>query len=161
MPRGGRFRPDPGFRGEPVTGHNPARHAMGRKSDKKPWIDLGGPVGGLTSNPFASLPRSGESATNPASPAEEIVSSDACDGGVVEVRFERKGRGGKEVTVARWLSEAPDDAALRQIARDCGRALGAGARIEAGSVVVQGRQVDRVASYLETSCRVKVKRGTS
>ena len=134
---------------------------MGRKSDKKAWIDLGGPVGGLRHSPFASLPRPGENATDPVRPARGKVSTDAVDAGVVEVRFERKGRGGKEVTVARWLSQVPNEAALRKIARGCAKALGAGARLEAGSLVIQGRQVDRVASYLEAVCGVNVKRGTS
>lgn len=134
---------------------------MGRKSDRKGRIDLGGPTGGLSSNPFASLARSKPQSPEPEVAPEGLATGGTVARGTVEVRFERKGRGGKEVTVARWLSTPPDEEALERIARGCAKALGAGARVEADSLVIQGRQVDRVASHLETVCGLSVTRGAS
>jgi translation initiation factor 1 len=67
--------------------------------------------------------------------------------GRVTVRRERKGRGGKAVTIA----EGPGLAGhpLERHARDVGRALGTGARVEGGTLVVQGEQVERLAAWLE------------
>ncbi len=134
---------------------------MGRSSDKKARIDLDGPVGGLTSNPFASLARSAEKSPMPEAPAKECASAEPPTGGTVEVRYERKGHGGKEATVVRWLSDSPDASALRELSRSCARALGAGVRGGADSLVIQGRQVDRVAAYLEDVHGMTVRRGAS
>lgn len=134
---------------------------MGRKSDRKGRIDLGGPTGGLTSNPFASLARSRPQSPEPEIAPEGLATVGALAGGTVEVRFERKGRGGKEVTVARWLSTPPDEEALERLARGCAKALGAGARVEADTLVIQGRQVHRVATLLERVCGLSVTRGAS
>lgn len=136
---------------------------MRRRGEKRPRIDLAGPEGGLSSNPFASLSRrrARTSSPDPDAPAQESASPKPSGSETVEVRFERKGRGGKAVTVVRWLSDPPSDDALQELARACARALGAGARGEAGSLVIQGRQVDRVAMYLADRLGVTVKRGTS
>ncbi len=133
---------------------------MGRGGEKNTRIDLGGPEGGLSSNPFASLASSMQPAA-PGDPAHAPCAEEGAGEGPVEVRFDRKGRGGKAVTVARWLSEPPDEAVLEGIARACARALGAGARVEASALVVQGRQVERVAAYLEGVRGLKVERGAS
>jgi len=90
---------------------------MGRKSDRKGRIDLGGPTGGLSSNPFASLARSKPQSPEPEVAPEGLATGGTVARGTVEVRFERKGRGGKEVTVARWLSTPPDEEALERLAR--------------------------------------------
>ena len=134
---------------------------MGRKSDRKGRIDLGGPSGGLSSNPFALLGQSKQHSPKPDGASDCPATVEAIGPGTVEVRFERKGRGGKEVTVARWLSARPDEETLERLARGCAKALGAGARVEDDSLVIQGRQVDRVALHLETVCGLGVPRGAS
>lgn len=134
---------------------------MGRNSEKRTRIDLGGPAGGLSSNPFASLARRSASPSKPEASAQESASVELSDSGVVEVRFERKGRGGKEVTIAQWLSGAPSDDVLHELARDCAKALGAGVRGGDGCLLIQGRQVERVAAYLADQRGVTVKRGNT
>lgn len=62
------------------------------------------------------------------------------------VRRERKGRGGKTATVVEGIRVSAS--ALERIARALRRALGCGAGVEDGCVVVQGDQVDRVERWL-------------
>lgn len=77
------------------------------------------------------------------------------------MRFERKGRGGKDVTVVRWMGAAPRQDALENLARACAKELGTGARVEGDSIVLQGRQVDRLANHLESTRGLRVQRGAS
>lgn len=56
----------------------------------------------------------------------------------------RAGRGGKTVTIVRGI----DDAHLTDAARALKKALGVGATVEEGGVVVQGDQVDRLRAWL-------------
>jgi translation initiation factor 1 len=62
------------------------------------------------------------------------------------VRRERKGRGGKTATVIEGIRVSPS--ALERIARDLRRALGCGASVEEGRLVVQGDLVARVERWL-------------
>jgi translation initiation factor 1 len=62
------------------------------------------------------------------------------------VRRERKGRGGKTATVVEGIRVSPS--ALERMARALRRALGCGASVEDGCLVVQGDQVDRVERWL-------------
>lgn len=142
------------------------------KRDRK--IDLSGP-GGLTHNPFAAL-RGRDSATDgPSDAVEDPAGAEgvteggvsegggtgALEGSHVVVRHERKGRGGKTVTVATWKSPSePDADALTTLARALARSLGAGVRVEEGDLVVQGEMVDRVAVRLEEVLGARVVRGT-
>jgi len=75
----------------------------------------------------------------------------------VTVRRERAGRGGKTVTVA----EGPGFAGrtLEPLAREAGRALGVGARVEKGALVVQGDQCERLAAWLAGRGFERVVRG--
>lgn len=77
--------------------------------------------------------------------------------GRVTVRREKKGHGGKAVTIAEGpaLSGHP----LATYAKELARALGSGARVEAASLVVQGEQVERVAAWLEQRGFTQVGRG--
>jgi translation initiation factor 1 len=108
------------------------------------------PREGLTHNPFASLRRpSGEpAAREPAPEPAPRVERAAVEGapGRVVVRRERKGRGGKAVT----LADGPGLAALDlpELARAAARALGVGARVEDGALVVQGEQTERLSAWL-------------
>jgi translation initiation factor 1 len=75
----------------------------------------------------------------------------------VTVRRERAGRGGKTVTVA----EGPGFAGrkLEPLAREAARALGVGARVEDGALVLQGDQSERLAAWLAERGFGRVERG--
>ena len=99
-------------------------------------------------NPFASLkdklvvPRA---AAPREMPAREI---DAPRGPArAVVRLERKGRGGKEVTVVEQLALPP--AALREWLKSLKAALGCGGAVEGDALVLQGDHRDRVRALLE------------
>ncbi len=64
----------------------------------------------------------------------------------IVVRREKKGRGGKAVTIVEGAGLAGHD--LAELARDLAKSLGAGARVEAGAIVVQGEQSERVVAAL-------------
>jgi len=64
----------------------------------------------------------------------------------VTVRRERSGRGGKTVMIAEGPGLAGRD--LDALAREIARGLGTGARVEDGTIVVQGEQPDRLVSWL-------------
>jgi translation initiation factor 1 len=62
------------------------------------------------------------------------------------MRLERKGRGGKAVTV---LSGLPGPtAALADLARDLKTACGAGGTLKGSEIEIQGDQRDRLEAYL-------------
>ncbi|MBW1881456.1 MAG: translation initiation factor [Deltaproteobacteria bacterium] len=63
----------------------------------------------------------------------------------VAVRFSRKGRRGKTVTLVSGVTSGRE-AVLAKLRRE----LGVGARIEGEQLVVQGHQVERVARWLES-----------
>ena len=62
------------------------------------------------------------------------------------IRLERKGRGGKEVTVVDQLALA--DGELLEWLRDLKQQLGCGGSIEGGALVLQGNQCRRVRTFL-------------
>jgi translation initiation factor 1 len=70
------------------------------------------------------------------------------------VRLERKGRGGKEVTVIEKLELPPR--ALGAWADELKRSLGCGGVVEGAAIVVQGDQRDRVRRWLEVRGVAKV-----
>lgn len=74
------------------------------------------------------------------------------------VRRERKGRGGKTVTVVQWPDGA-EDAALDALAKELRKALGTAAQREEASVAVQGDIADRVAAWLAGRGAGRVVRG--
>jgi translation initiation factor 1 len=63
------------------------------------------------------------------------------------VRMERKGRGGKEVTVVDKLGLRP--AELERWCRDLKQALGCGGAVDGDLIVLQGDLRPRIASVLE------------
>jgi translation initiation factor 1 len=63
------------------------------------------------------------------------------------VRLERKGRGGKEVTVVSHLALAPAD--LEAWLKALKNGLGCGGQVEGDLLVLQGDQRDRVVALLE------------
>lgn len=77
-------------------------------------------------------------------------------GGKVVVRRERKGRGGKTVTVVSGL--AAD--ALEKTAKRMRKSLGCGSSVEGETIVLQGDQTDRAAAWLEGEGIKRVVRGS-
>lgn len=63
------------------------------------------------------------------------------------MRLERKGRGGKEVTVVEKLELPP--AALEKWGKALKQSLGCGGVVEGRDLVVQGDQRERVKAWLE------------
>ena len=63
------------------------------------------------------------------------------------VRYERKGRGGKEATVVEQLALSPEERAEWLLAMK--QALGCGGVLEGESLVLQGDQRTRVRAWLE------------
>lgn len=75
----------------------------------------------------------------------------------VVVRRERKGHGGRTVTRLEGLDLPEAD--LEALAREAGRALGCGGRLEDGVPVVQGDPGDRLEAWLRERGARKVVRG--
>ncbi len=74
--------------------------------------------------------------------------------GFARVGCEKKGRGGKTVTVVRGL--AMDPAALLVMARKLKTVCGSGGTVSDGTIEIQGDQVQRVVQTLQAhGCRVK------
>ncbi|MBL8863099.1 MAG: translation initiation factor [Planctomycetes bacterium] len=112
----------------------------------------------LRHSPFAALRRDGPAPASsvtsalPAGPATRAASPDGVRPGAsagraaLVVRREKKGRGGKAVTIAAGPALTASD--LEALARAAAKALGAGARAEDGALVVQGEQTERLAAWL-------------
>jgi len=154
-------------------------------------VDLGAEgEQGLTHNPFAALRRGapgvpgskggpgvpgegGEAATAREEPVEVSPDRAMEAGAHWLVRKERKGRGGKVVTIVSSLAGVDvrdlgdlarggkvvtivsslagvDVRDLGDLARALGQRLGTGARVKGGEVVVQGELSERVARFLES-----------
>jgi translation initiation factor 1 len=75
----------------------------------------------------------------------------------VTVRRERAGRGGKTVTIAAGPGLAGLE--LEPLAGEAARALGVGARVEHGVLVLQGDQAERLAAWLTARGFQRVERG--
>lgn len=98
-------------------------------------------------HPFAALqalkdqlPRGPETAVTPAAPPEKAGPARAV------VRLERKGRGGKEVTVVEKLGLAP--AELEAWAKALKQALGTGGAVDGDAIVLQGDVRPRAEAIL-------------
>ena len=124
--------------------------AKGREERKQ---DL--PDGELFHNPFAALRPEGTPA--PQDSAEpEVLPRDPAPGGKRVVRHESKGRGGKTVTRVTGLAAGPS---LEELAREARKALGAGVKVEGDDLLIQGKQVQRAATWLESRGLGPVVRG--
>jgi len=85
----------------------------------------------------------------PASPPAEEPTADTIDlqkQGKLVLRMERKGRGGKTVTILSKLQASPD--AMNQLAKQLRRALGSGARVDGNDIIIQGDVRDRTRAWL-------------
>lgn len=98
----------------------------------------------------AQLPK-GPDAPTPAQPAAPRGPARAV------VRIERKGRGGKEVTIVEKLGLAARD--LERWCKELKQALGCGGVVEEDKIVLQGDLRDRIATVLEKKGVAKVTMG--
>jgi translation initiation factor 1 len=101
----------------------------------KPFNNPFGALGALRDGlPLGPAPLAVEGPAPPPSPARAVV------------RLERKGRGGKEVTVVERLGlAAPEN---ERWSRELKQALGCGGAVEAETLVFQGDQRQRLADLL-------------
>jgi translation initiation factor 1 (eIF-1/SUI1) len=118
----------------------------------------------LTHNPFAALRGTVPEAPKPSdAPAERPPAPAPLPPprrevrARVTVRRERSGRGGKTVTLAEGPGLAGRD--LASLAREAAGALGLGARVESGALVLQGDQRERLARWLAGLGFAQVVRG--
>lgn len=133
-------------KGKPDKG-KPGKGKPGKESADRGWTDAGAkqafhsPFSGLAGLK-SSLP---EGAAPTPAPARDVPAPKGPARAVV--RMERKGRGGKEVTVVEGL-ELP--AAQREVwLKALKGALGCGGAVEDTSLVLQGDQRDRLPALLE------------
>ena len=116
---------------------------MGKK-DKKP--QEAAPPAAPFHNPFAALAGARE-ALPPGPGAPPPRAAEPAKGPArAVVRMERKGRGGKEVTVVEQLSLRP--AELEQWLKALKGQLGCGGTCEEGTLVLQGDQRERLPGLL-------------
>lgn len=88
----------------------------------------------------------------PGTPEEGITPGfsnyDLAKAGKIVLRVQRKGRGGKTVTVLSTPGGGLSPSMLEPLARDIRKALGCGARIEDGAVILQGDNAERADKWL-------------
>jgi translation initiation factor 1 len=123
----------------------------------------------MSNNPFSKLAALRESlpegaaptsASNDDAPAQSAHARDAkAKKGPTRavLRYERKGRGGKEVTLVEQL--ALDAAGLEAWCRDARKALGCGGSVEGGALVLAGDQRARLAAWLAARGVTQVRGG--
>lgn len=130
---------------------------MSKKDRKKKKIDLSSDAEGFRHNPFANLLGDTERSELPQGPEPEARDSaedkSSPDGDLKKVskvvlRIQRKGRAGKTVTLAEGF-DALTEEAIEDLASQLRKALGTGAGVEDGKIVIHGDQRDRARSWLE------------
>ena len=129
---------------------------MGRKKpdDRAAAASGGSP---LVSNPFAALSGLRDGLPEGESPPAEVAPSPtAAPAGPrrAVVSYQRKGRGGKEVTCVSKLELAAAD--LDRWCQKLKRALGCGGFVEADAIVLAGDQRARLPALLEARGVVRV-----
>lgn len=102
----------------------------------------------LKAKGFEASPESEVPVAEAAAVAEELSFAPK-----VVVRYTKKGRGGKAVTLIQGIDSGADDL-LAKLKKE----LGVGARRDDAELVVQGNQVERVARWLESQGAKKVVR---
>ena len=109
--------------------------------------DLAAGPAGASASPFAKLadlrdqlPAGPAPAAKKEKPAPKLFAEK------VVVRFTRKGHGGKTVTTVAGVLPHAQEALCTEMKK----ALGCGARVEDGAIVLQGDLVDRAAVVVET-----------
>ncbi len=123
---------------------------MARRKKKQPpptspegaaTTSLGGLLAGLGLE--ASAPVDGPVAEPEGPPALDLAGQPK-----LVLRMERKGRGGKTVTLLEKLRA--DDDQRKELARRLAKALGTGVRVEGDVLVVQGDVRDRLRTWLRS-----------
>jgi len=113
---------------------------------RKPVPPSSGPsatLGDLLRERGVPVGRAEEPSPAPAPAVEQVDFGGAAK---IVLRRERKGRGGKTATIVDGIKLPPSG--LERIARELRRALGCGASVDAGAIVVQGDLADRIAPWL-------------
>jgi translation initiation factor 1 len=103
-------------------------------------------------NPFAALDKLRDQL--PKGPAPTATQAQPKGPARAVVRMERKGRGGKEVTVVEKLGLKAND--LETWCKELKQALGVGGSVDGDMIVLQGDLRDRVAAVLEKKGVAKV-----
>jgi len=111
-------------------------------------------------SPFAGLGALREALPDAPQAEESTPAAPAASGplpglGKLVLQREKKGRGGKTVTRVRGLPPAE----LERWAKDMKRALGCGASVEDGEVILLGDLVNRAADWLQAQGARQVVRG--
>ncbi len=121
---------------------------MGKKKKRIPPEGMDEPIPHNLGSLMSELGfKASESAPPP--PPMKASATDAIDlqkQGKLVLRMERKGRGGKTVTVLSKLQASPD--AMNQLAKQLRRALGSGARVDGNDIIIQGDVRDRTRAWL-------------
>jgi translation initiation factor 1 len=127
---------------------------------RKPRVPTDG-APALSSNPFAALggalgdlPPGAPPSTPPDEVAEPADAPAPALRGKIVVRREKKGRGGKAVTVIDGLRLPPE--ALADMAQQLRRSLGCGAHVEGETLVLTGAQTDRVHDWLSAKGATRI-----
>jgi translation initiation factor 1 len=116
----------------------------------------------LGHNPFAALQAVRDALPEGPVPSSRPTTATAATTATKEflekvvVRRERKGHGGKTVTVVSGVAPAAREAVCAALKK----ALGCGARVEGDDVVVQGDLVDRCVAFVEARGARRVVRGS-
>ncbi len=119
-----------------------------KKPFHNPFAGLKDKLGELPRGPDAPRDSGTPYATQRPSPSsEKRVAYGVPESRRAVVRLERKGRGGKEVTVVEQLGLPA--AALRDWLKDLKGALGCGGAVEGDALVLQGDHRNRVRTLLE------------
>ncbi|RAL23004.1 translation initiation factor [Lujinxingia litoralis] len=134
------------------------RNASDQRNASKKKIALDADTKGFGHNPFAA--HFGQ-ASSPAAPPEETSTApnpqhQPAPGATLNLarlkhlrlRIERKGRGGKTVTLLEGLG-SPGEDALEALLGQLKRALGCGAAIDGEAIALQGDQRERAARWLQ------------
>jgi translation initiation factor 1 len=129
-----------------------------KKGKKGGWSE----DAGASANPFgalaglkAALPEAAPTCAAEVEAAQAPLAAGAPKQALV--RIERKGRGGKAVTVVEGLGLGADE--LERWCKLLKGKLGAGGRVEGDALVVQGEQIERVEQALVALGVGKVRRG--
>lgn len=132
---------------------------MTKKNRKKDRVDTSGDEG-LKHNPFADLLKGKERAELPEGPSPEAVRANTEESAALSLsdglsklskvilRRQRKGRGGRTVTLIEGLDGFSKEL-LTELASEMGKALGTGATQEDLIVVLQGDLRERAKQWLE------------
>jgi len=74
----------------------------------------------------------------------------------LRVHLDRKGRGGKEVSIVRGFAGSADD--LKKLGRELKQKCGVGGSVKDGEILVQGNHADRIVELLKALGYGDVKR---